>query len=92
MRWRRNLIEVARQAAGIIGRIWAGSRGRWMNEMQAEDPKGLMREAYRIDGITGGECRTIFLDWALSLPDGRRQPHVIPHLLARYGRRCRITR
>ena len=35
------------------------------------DPKGLIREAYRIDGITAGECRSIFLDWALSLPDGQ---------------------
>ena len=32
------------------------------------DPKGLIFEAYRIDGITKSECRTIFLDWALSLP------------------------
>jgi len=35
------------------------------------DPKGLIYEAYRIDGITKPECRTIFLDWALSLPVGR---------------------
>ncbi|MCL6283035.1 hypothetical protein M3P21_05760 [Ruegeria sp. 2012CJ41-6] len=34
------------------------------------DPKGLIREAYRIDGITPPECRSIFLDWALSLPEG----------------------
>ena len=32
------------------------------------DPKGLIFEAYRIDGISKSECRTIFLDWALSLP------------------------
>ncbi len=32
------------------------------------DPKGLIFEAYRIDGIAKSECRTIFLDWALSLP------------------------
>ncbi len=32
------------------------------------DPKGLIREAYRIEGITEGECRSIFLDWALSAP------------------------
>lgn len=32
------------------------------------DPKGLIQEAYRIDGISSSECRTIFLDWALSLP------------------------
>ena len=34
----------------------------------ATDPKGLIHEAYQIDGITLSECRSIFLDWALSLP------------------------
>lgn len=34
------------------------------------DPKGLIREAYRIDGICLHDCRSIFLDWALSLSDG----------------------
>lgn len=33
-----------------------------------QDPKALIRESYRIEGITEPECRTIFLDWALSLP------------------------
>ncbi|PUB19188.1 hypothetical protein [Yoonia sediminilitoris] len=32
------------------------------------DPKGLIREAYLIDGITAAECRSIFLDWALGVP------------------------
>jgi len=32
-----------------------------------DDPKGLIREAYRIDGITDAECRSILIDWALSL-------------------------
>lgn len=32
------------------------------------DPKGLIRESYRIEGITEPECRSIFLDWALSVP------------------------
>lgn len=32
------------------------------------DPKGLVREAYAIEGITLAECRSIFLDWALSIP------------------------
>lgn len=34
------------------------------------DPRGLIRESYRIEGIGAAECRSIFLDWALSLPDG----------------------
>ncbi|AUH34497.1 hypothetical protein [Paracoccus tegillarcae] len=32
------------------------------------DPKHLIRESFRIDGITAEECRSIFVDWALSLP------------------------
>ena len=33
-----------------------------------DDPKALIWEAYRIENITRPECRSIFLDWALSLP------------------------
>ena len=33
----------------------------------AEDPRGLLFEAYRITGITLPECKAIFLDWALGL-------------------------
>lgn len=32
------------------------------------DPKGLIRESFRIEGITAPECRSIFLDWAISVP------------------------
>lgn len=35
------------------------------------DPKGLIFEAYRIEGIEKSQCRSIFLDWALSLPAER---------------------
>ncbi|WP_170437803.1 hypothetical protein [Ruegeria arenilitoris] len=48
------------------------------------DPKGLIREAYRIDGITLPECRSIFLDWALSQPDGRDQKQALTELHAVY--------
>jgi len=34
------------------------------------DARGLIFEAYRIEGITLPECRTIFLDWALGAPAG----------------------
>jgi hypothetical protein len=51
----------------------------------AADPKGLVRESYRIDGITAGECRSIFLDWALSLPVGADTSAAIDVLLAQYG-------
>lgn len=46
------------------------------------DPKGLIREAYRIEGITEAECRSIFLDWALGFDgDGKDG---IAQLLHRY--------
>ncbi|PRY80405.1 hypothetical protein CLV80_101257 [Yoonia maritima] len=31
------------------------------------DPTGLIRESFRIDGITTEECRTIFLEWAMGI-------------------------
>ena len=33
------------------------------------DPRGLIQDAFRIEGITPEACRSIFLDWALGLPD-----------------------
>ena len=48
------------------------------------DHKGLIREAYRIEGITLPECRSIFLDWALSLPEGRDQNMALAELHAAY--------
>lgn len=51
----------------------------------ALDPKGLIREAYRIDGITGPQCRSIFLDWALSLPDGVETGAALRALVGRYA-------
>ena len=50
------------------------------------DPKGLVRESYRIEGITPGECRSIILDWALSLPLGADPRPAILALLDGYGR------
>lgn len=49
------------------------------------DHKGLIREAYRIDGITLPECRSIFLDWALSLPEERDQKQALTELHAAYA-------
>ncbi len=34
------------------------------------DPRGLIYEAYRIEGIEEVSCRPIFLDWALGVPAG----------------------
>lgn len=51
----------------------------------ANDPKGLIFEAFRIDGITKSECRSIFLDWALSLPVEQDTGPVLKSLIAKYG-------
>lgn len=40
-----------------------------MTKGDVSDPKGLIAESFRMDGITEAECRSIFLDWALSLPE-----------------------
>ncbi len=49
------------------------------------DPKGLIREAYRIEGITAGECRSIFLDWALGVPLGEDTEERVQKLLTQYA-------
>jgi hypothetical protein len=54
-------------------------------QLAEADPKGLVRESYAIDGITAGECRSIFLDWALSLPVGARIADAVDVLMATYG-------
>lgn len=50
----------------------------------ADDPKGLIFESYRIDGITKAECRTIFLDWALSLPTEQDTGETLRRLISRH--------
>jgi hypothetical protein len=54
-------------------------------DLSEADPKGLIRESYRIEGITAGECRSIFVDWALSLPTGSGFVDHARHLLSVYG-------
>lgn len=49
------------------------------------DPKNLIREGYRIDGIDLPQCRALFIDWALSLkPDQEAQP-ALTRLLEEYA-------
>lgn len=54
-------------------------------EMTLADPKGLLRESYRISGISAEECRSIFMDWALSLPANVDPRAAIAAALASYG-------
>ena len=50
----------------------------------AEDPRGLLYEAYRIDGITLADCKTIFLDWALGLDYNIDQIKAVTSALEEY--------
>lgn len=54
-------------------------------ELGEADPKGLVRESYRIEGISLGECRSIFLDWALSVDKGQDVAVAIARLIAEYA-------
>ena len=55
-----------------------------MKKVDENDPKGLLSEAYKIEGITNGECRSIFLDWALGVPIEKDTQAVIRKLLLLY--------
>lgn len=54
-------------------------------QMTLADPKGLIRESYRIEGIGIEECRSIFLDWALSLAPGLDPAEAMRAVLAHHG-------
>ena len=49
------------------------------------DPKGLIRESYRIEGITPPECKTIFFDWAVQVPPAADPAAHIAFCIAHYG-------
>lgn len=55
-----------------------------MNASDDPDPRGLIRESYRIDGIGAAECRSIFLDWAISVPNGAVERLLVAALLERH--------
>ena len=56
-------------------------------EPDLADPKSLIADSYAIDGIDAAQCRSIFLDWALSLPDGLPVASAARQLLARHSAR-----
>lgn len=60
----------------------AGQRQR---DPDTLDPKGVIRESYRIEGISEAQCRSIFLDWAIGVPAGEDARAMLPELLAHYG-------
>lgn len=67
----------------MTGRL-AQARERREMDVTEIDKKGLIRESYRIEGITEGECRTIFLDWALALDSAFQPRDAIRALLDHY--------
>jgi hypothetical protein len=53
--------------------------------LEQADPKGLIRESYRIEGIGASECRSIFLDWAISLAPGTDTRLALKRVIAEYA-------
>ena len=54
-------------------------------QLAEADPKGLIRESFAIEGITGAECRSIFIDWVLSLAVGIDTVAALNLLIAHYA-------
>ena len=57
-----------------------------MTTLAELDHKQLIREAYRIEGITESQCRSIFLYGALSLPAEFDNRSAITQIMAHYSR------
>ena len=49
------------------------------------DKKGLIFEAYNMEDIDSGSCRTIFFDWLMSLDPSFDQSQAINSLLKAYS-------
>ena len=56
-----------------------------MSSRDELDPRGLIREAYAIEGVSEADCRAIFLDWALGQSDGSDLRPSIERLLTEHG-------
>ena len=50
----------------------------------SHDPRGLIRESFRMPGIGVEDCRSIFLDWALGLGAEQDMAGAATALLAHY--------
>ena len=55
-----------------------------MKKGNKDDPKGLISEAYKIEGITLSACRSIFLDWVLGVPMEQDIQVVVKRVLIHY--------
>lgn len=54
-------------------------------DLKQIDPRGLFTDSYDIEGITEGECRSIFLDWAIGVPAGQDARDWIKKVLSHFG-------
>ena len=50
-----------------------------------DDPRDLIGESYRIEGIGPEDCRSIFFDWALGLPGETNPAEAAGRLLAHFN-------
>ena len=50
-----------------------------------DDPRALIAEAYRIEGLGVEDCRSIFFDWATGLPADADPREAAARLLARHA-------
>lgn len=50
-----------------------------------DDPRGLIHEAYRMDELGPAECRSIYLDWAIGMPQGTDLAAATVRLLEAFG-------
>ncbi|PZX18523.1 hypothetical protein LX81_01157 [Palleronia aestuarii] len=49
------------------------------------DPNGVIAEAFAMEGLTKADCRSIFLDWVLSLGPEMRPEDGVSVLLSRHA-------
>ncbi len=56
-----------------------------MDAAKRYDPRNLIREAYRIEGISADDCRSIFFDWALGLDAAEDPPTAAEALLGHHA-------
>lgn len=71
--------------ASAAERAERDERAERCERAERHDPRGLIREAYRIEGIGEQECRSIFLDWLLSAPEDPPVEEQIAALLHAYA-------
>lgn len=49
------------------------------------DPRGVIADSFKIEGISAPECRSIFLDWALEPRNAQEMRRAATVLAAQYS-------